>query len=119
MSSKASKRDSSEVSDYVAVEDFKQTVAEKGVINHRPPLPLIPDKSLLDIEKKAHEFTLKVSTRTEDKQNVYKKKCHLFSVGTTEDALKWREQLLFIIKNKPCETVTSKFNLTETLLEGE
>ena len=40
-------------------------------------------------------------------------------LGPPEDILNWAIDVKVVLKNKPCETAESRFNLTEVLLAGD
>ena len=49
----------------------------------------------------------------------FKTLCYVLSMGMAEDALTWAVDLKLVLKNKPCESAESKFDLTKVLLAGD
>eukprot|EP00568_Trieres_chinensis_P012725 CAMPEP_0183291700 /NCGR_PEP_ID=MMETSP0160_2-20130417/1018_1 /TAXON_ID=2839 ORGANISM="Odontella Sinensis, Strain Grunow 1884" /NCGR_SAMPLE_ID=MMETSP0160_2 /ASSEMBLY_ACC=CAM_ASM_000250 /LENGTH=403 /DNA_ID=CAMNT_0025452537 /DNA_START=256 /DNA_END=1467 /DNA_ORIENTATION=- len=100
--------------------DIDQRHAEKRGGFERPPIPFVPNASLLS-DQRRHEVTLKVSPSGEngDKNNVIKKFVYVFGEGSPEDFLLWADDLRMVIERKPCKSAAAKFDLTELLLTGE
>lgn len=88
----------------------------RGKPDERPPIPFVPQPSKLQIDSR-HEFQLRINP-TESK-GTFKKYFYVLSTGTSEYVLNWALDVKIVLKNKPCDTAESRFDLTEVLLAGD
>ena len=54
-----------------------------------------------------------------DKKSTIKKNFHDMSSGSMEDALLWTKNVYYIVKNNPCTSPESKFDIAKCLLSEE
>lgn len=95
--------------------EFDQKDAEKGSPLDRPPVSFIPDKSLLDLESKA---TVILRSDVKDSDSTYKRSVPIVEIMTVEDAFYWEDEIMRIIKYKPCKEAESRFDMAEIFLSG-
>jgi hypothetical protein len=104
--------------------DFTQKQAEPGGSFDAPPIPFIPEESLLG-DMETHELPLLIDPQSmgqsvgSAKNNTYKLKGRMFQCGLTKDLLVWLDKLDTIFCNKRCTQADSKFNIAQLLIFGD
>ncbi len=107
-----------EMSLRTALREVKREEAEK-LRFFQPPIPLVQEESHYELCDKK-ELVLLVNTtaaNSVDKKITIKKKFPVLKSGTVEDYLKWTNDMWYIVKNKPCTSAGSKFDLIKCFLQ--
>ena len=109
-----------EMSMRTALREVKREEAEK-LRFFQPPIPFVPEESHYEsCDKK--ELVLLVNptaSNSVDKKSTIKKSFPVLKSGTVEDYLKWTNDMWYIVKNKPCTSAGSKFDLIKCFLAEE
>ena len=99
--------------------------AERGTLVHRPPIPFIPEKAIVDSEKEAKSETVDLkfkyaSTQGRNaKTETYSKKYMVFKTGPIELLLKYVINVRDAIKKKATNSPEMMFEIAEMLLGGD
>ena len=99
--------------------------AERGTLVHRPPIPFIPEKAIVDSEKELKNETVELkfkyaSTQGRNtKTETYSKKYMVFKTGPIELLLKYVINVRDAIKKKATKSPEMMFEIAEMLLGGD
>ena len=99
--------------------------AERGTLVHRPPIPFIPEKAIVDAEKDAKCETVELKFKPIPRQNwnakteKYAKKYIVFKTGPTELLIKYIINIRVAMKKKSTTSAEMMFEIVEILLGGD
>ena len=68
---------------------------------------------------KTLEVVLRLNPNSKSLDNTVKRKIHIFSQGSIETLLRWKQDVEEVLERKPCDKPHSMFDMTELLLTGD